>query len=80
MANWFREDWTTAIKCIAGKWYAFAYKDGDVYSIGDDNPRGYGIWYAKACDRGIQYVATPSPNRAAAYKKAKRWGNYEGEW
>lgn len=71
----------TAIKKIDGKWYAFGVLDDEVCSIGADDPKQPGcLWYATACDRGIQYVSTPSPNRSAAYKKARRWGEYRGEW
>ena len=71
----------TAIKCIDGKWYAFAYDDnGEVYSIGADNPRDGGRWFARPTDGGIKYVSTPSPTRKAAYQKARRNGVYVGEW
>lgn len=70
----------TAIKCIDGKWYAFAYWESDVYSIGSDCPRGGGQWFARCTDSGIKYVASASPTRKAAYNKARRYGNYTGEW
>ena len=70
----------TAIKCIDGNWYAFAYSESEVYSIGTDCPRGSGRWFASCTDSGIKYVASPSPTRKAAYNKAKRYGRYTGEW
>lgn len=71
----------THIKRIYGKWYAFATAGNDVYSIGADNPKQPGcLWMARATDTGIQYVATPSPNRNAALKKANRNGTYGGAW
>ena len=70
----------TAIKCIDGKWYAFAFGDSNVYSIGADNPKDGGRWFGKLSDAGIQYVSTPSPTRNAAYQKARRNGEYAGEW
>lgn len=70
----------THITCIDGKWYAFkADGKGQVFSIGADCPKN-AVWFAWATDTGIQYVATPSPNRNAALKKAKRHGAYGGEW
>ena len=70
----------TAIACIAGNWYAFAYNSTEVYSIGRDSPKDGGLWFAKNTDSGIMYVASPSPSRNAAYQKAKRHGTYCGEW
>ena len=70
----------TAIKCIDGKWYAFAFYESEVYSIGADNPKDGGRWYALRTDSGITYVARPSPSRKAAYQKARRNGFYDGEW
>lgn len=69
----------TAIKCIDGKWYAFAYDDGNVFSVGADSPRDGGRWFAGRTDSGILYVSTPSPSRNAAYQKARRNGEYAGE-
>ena len=71
----------TYIRCIDGKWYAFAADTSDyvAYSIGADNPHDGLHWYASMTDKGIQYVATASPSRAAAYQKARRNGNYHGE-
>ena len=62
---------------IDGDWYAFAgsIPNNQVYSIGADNPKE-GRWFARFCDSGILYVATKSPNKSAAIKKAKRAGNY----
>lgn len=71
----------TAIKCIDGKWYAFAYDDnGNVYSLGRDSPKEGGHWFARRTDAGIVYVANCSPTRKAAYQKARRNGVYVGEW
>lgn len=71
----------TYIKCIEGHWYAYeATDDGQVYSIGSDNPSQGGRWVARATDDGIRYVASPSPTRSAAYQRARRWGEYSGEW
>ena len=70
----------TYIRKIDGKWYAFA---GDpqkyqVYSIGLDNPKEGGRWFANWTEAGITYVASASPNRSAAYHKAARNGIYCG--
>ena len=70
----------TYITQIDGKWYAF---EGDsakhqVYSIGADEPKE-GRWMANWTDAGIQYVASPSTTRRAAYQKARRHGVYSGE-
>lgn len=70
----------TSIKCIDGDWYAFAYHNDTVYSIGNDSPKDGGRWFARCNDSGIKYVATPSPTRNAAYQKARRNGEYAGEW
>lgn len=72
---------STRIKEIDGRWYAFKYDSdrGQVMSIGADCPK-HGNWFARATDTGIQYVATPSPSRRAAYQKARRHGAYGGEW
>lgn len=71
----------TFILKIEKKWYAFACRNDCVYSIGNDCPKQSGcLWLARATDKGIQYVATPSPNRHAAYIKAARNGKYGGEW
>ena len=70
----------TYIRKINNLWYAFG-ADTDkcqVYSIGRDSPKE-GLYYAKLTDAGIQYVATWSPNRFAAYRKAARAGWYCGE-
>lgn len=71
----------TYIKKIDSKWYAFAadkQKD-QVYSIGADNPRYGSQWCSRWTDDGIKYVASSSPSRSAAYKKAFRHGEYRGE-
>ena len=70
----------TAIKCVDGKWYAFAFDESEVYSIGADSPKDGGHWFGPRNERGIKYVARPSPSRKAAYQKARRNGNYDGEW
>ena len=71
----------TYITNIDGKWYAFAgdAENGQVYSIGRDNPEDGGTWTAKWTDGGIKYVARSSASRAAAYSKARRYGDYSGE-
>ncbi len=74
----------TYIKCIDGKWYAFAAdtKDWKAYSIGSDNPsrgRDGTRWVAPLNDSGIKYVAIWSTSRSGAYQKARRNGNYCGE-
>ena len=71
----------TYITNIDGEWYAFAgdAKSDQVYSIGNDNPKE-GRWYGRWTNAGIKYVASPSPSRNAAYQKAKRNGNYGGEY
>lgn len=70
----------TYITQINGKWYAFEGNTSkkEVLSIGKDNPT-IGRWFAKWTDEGIQYVATFSPSKDAAIKKAKRNGEYNGE-
>ena len=73
-------DLKTAIKLIDGNWYAFAYRDNEVYSIGNDRPKDGGYWFARCNDGGIRYVATPSPTRKSAWAKAHRHGTYTGEW
>lgn len=70
----------TYVTDIDGKWYAY---EGDeeryqVYSIGSDNPRGGGEWFAAWTNNGIQYVSSPSPTKAAAVKRARRNGTYGG--
>lgn len=72
----------TYIREINGKWYAYEWdkSHGRVLSIGNDNPRDSGRWIANRSDGGIRYVATASPTRDAAYRKARRWGKYCGEW
>lgn len=70
----------TYIKCIEGRWYAFEGDNGQVYSIGSDNPPEGGRWFARGTNHGIRYVASPSPTRSAAYQRARRWGEYSGEW
>ena len=70
----------TYITKLDGKWYAF---EGDlakdqVCGIGADRGDGY-IYCARWNYKGILYVATPSPNRRAAYRKATRGGHYAGE-
>ena len=77
MLEWMMK---TAIKFIDGKWYAFAFDDVYVYSIGADNPKDGGRWFGKPTDKGILHVSTPSPTRNAAYQKARRNGEYAGEW
>lgn len=70
----------TYIREINGKWYAYEWdkKSAHVLSIGSDNPKD-GRWFAGREDAGIRYVATASPTRDAAYRKARRWGTYMGE-
>lgn len=74
----------TGIANINGKWYAFEFNESknQVYSIGEDN-QGLenGCCYcARFNESGVQYVSTPSPTRHAAYNKAKRAGDYAGEF
>ena len=73
---------TTFIKNIDGKWYAFEYIEDHnaVYSIGSDNMRDGAKWFASPNDSGIKYVASPQKTRAAAYRKARKYGVYSGEW
>lgn len=72
----------TYIRKINGQWYAFEGRQGkngyQALSIGADDPES-GRWFGPWTDDGISYVATPSPNRKAAYQKARRAGNYCGE-
>lgn len=72
----------TYIKEIDGKWYAFGIDEfhHQAYSIGSDCPDDGGLWIARWSDEGIKYVASPSKSRSGAYQKARRWGNYRGEW
>ena len=74
----------TYITKIEEKYYAFAGNPdkNQVCSIGADNPdkaSGGERWFAKWTDAGIKYVASPSPSRDAARKKAQRHGEYFGE-
>lgn len=69
----------TYIREIDGRWYAFEGVRTTVYSIGADNPKDGGQWFARWTDAGIKYVASPSASRNAAYQKARRHGNYGGE-
>lgn len=71
----------TYITCINGRWYAFAgdVHRNQVYGIGRDCPPGGGLYYARWTDSGVEYVATASPTRSAAYQKARRAGEYGGE-
>lgn len=70
----------TYIRNINGSWFAFSgNKDkNQVYSIGADSPKE-GAWFGNWTDGGILYVATKSPTRTAAYRKARRNGTYMGE-
>lgn len=70
----------TYITKIDGKYYAFAADTthNQVYGIGRDRPEK-GLWFASWSSSGIQYVATPSPTRSAAYQKARHAGEYCGE-
>ena len=69
----------TYITQINGKWYAYeaVEQTDEVYSIGNDNPYK-ARWFAKWNKSGVVFVATPSPNRDAARKKARRFGEYGG--
>lgn len=71
----------TYITNIDGKWYAFEgdTNKNEVYSIGSDNPKYGGQWFARWTDSGIKYVSSPSTSRNGAYKRAYRNGNYGGE-
>ena len=70
----------TYIKCIDDFWYAFEvdWMRNRVLSIGKDSTCGF-RYITDLSDAGIKYVATSSPDRKAAYKKAARRGNYCGE-
>lgn len=68
----------TYIRKIDGKWYAFAGHQNQVYSIGRDDPKEGGHWFASWTKQGVRYVSTASPNRRAAVAKAKRHGEYCG--
>lgn len=74
----------TYIQMIDGKWYAYAASSEQyqVYSIGNDNPpreTGGSRYVARWTDAGVKYVASPSPSRDAAYRKARKHGEYSGE-
>lgn len=71
----------TYIKKIENLWYAFgSYGNYQVISIGNDCPKEGGLWFAQGfTDGAIKYVASGSPTRSAAYQKARRHGNYQGE-
>ena len=68
------------ISSIDEKWYAFEAdrENGQVFSIGSDNPAEGGRWFAGFSANGVKYVAKASPSENAAYKKAKRYGRYGG--
>jgi len=70
----------TYISKIGDWWYAYEWnlEKNEVYSIGDDNPKEGGRWYARFSDVGIKYVAMPLATRSGAYKKARRCGEYGG--
>lgn len=73
----------TYITNIDGNWYAFAAERDNVYSIGADSDGaaksgGY-CWVARRTAEGVKYVASASPSRNAAYQKARRHGDYDGE-
>lgn len=63
---------------IDGKFYACEYDNltGNVYSIGNDNPKDGRRWTARATDDGIKYVASPCNTKSAAknriYRQRKR--------
>ena len=73
----------TYIREIDGKWYAFAaHGDNQVRSIGADNPpkdSGSTAYFASWSDNGIKYISSSSASRKAAYEKARRYGEYQGE-
>lgn len=68
---------------IDGKWYAFAADNNNVYSIGSDSnsaiAQGGYRWTGRLSRTGILYVASQSASRTAAYQKARRYGEYDGE-
>ena len=74
----------TYIREIDNKWYAFGciVERGQIYAIGADKPdyvrTGCYAHVANLCDAGIKYIVSSSPNRAAAYQKARRHGEYCG--
>lgn len=73
----------TYITNIDGAWYAFAAERDNVYSIGADSDGavksgGYS-WTGRRTAAGVKYVASVSPSRNAAYQKARRYGDYNGE-
>lgn len=70
---------TTGITKIGGEWYAFGIEDNSVLSIGKDCPKRH-LYFADASEGGVKYVATPSPTRQAAVSKARRGGEYSGEY
>lgn len=71
----------TYISQIDGKWYAYRadMEKYQVYGIGSDNPGDGCLYCARWTDAGIQYVASPSTTRRAAYQKARKYGKYSGE-
>jgi len=75
----------TYIQQIEGKWYAYAADESkyQVYSIGSDSQgaidSGARCYVARWTDSGVKYIASPSPSRNAAYQKAHRHGEYNGE-
>jgi len=68
------------IACIDGLWYAFLadLEIREVYSIGDDKPPAGGYWTGSLTEAGVKFVASPSPSRYDAYRKAKKYGLYGG--
>ena len=75
----------TYIQQIDGKWYAYAACEEkyQVYSIGNDSKdaqeAGGQCYVARWTDAGVKYVASASASRNAAYQKARRYGDYNGE-
>lgn len=70
----------TAIREIDGAWYAFGVdvKKKRVYTLGRDTDNGF-TYSANLNVSGIRFVSQHSPNRRAAYNKARRGGTYIGE-
>lgn len=75
----------TYIQQIDGEWYAYAASAEryQVYSIGSDSQgaidSGARCYVGRWNDEGVKRVASASASRNAAYQKARRYGEYDGE-
>lgn len=89
MYKYYSRGQETYIRQIDGRWYAFgawSYSDASmtpdfgeqVCAIGEDAPMDHNAHFvADWCDSGIKSVSHGT-SRSAAYKRAKRHGEYCG--